>query len=125
MVRKTTKTTNINNIIGNRIYKLRLSCGLSRSKLAKELDITHQQIFKYEEGSNTISASKLYLISKILNTPINFFYENIDENENLDEFSKQHQTLCLHLSTNFMLIKNSKVQKSIADLVKSFANENV
>lgn len=124
MCRNTKESTNINNIIGNRIYNVRLSRGLSRAKLAKEINITHQQIAKYENGSNKVSAARLYIIAKALDMPISYFYDNIDQNTSLDEVSTQHQRLCLDLSTNFMRIKSSKIQKSISDLVKSFNDED-
>lgn len=123
MSRNTKESTNINNIIGNRIYNIRLGRGLSRAKLAKEINITHQQIAKYENGSNKVSAARLYIIAKALDMPISYFYDNIDQHTPLDEVSTQHQRLCLDLSTNFMNIKSSKIQKSIADLVKSFTDE--
>lgn len=125
MCRNTKESININNVIGNRIYNVRLSRGLSRAKLAKEVNITHQQIAKYENGSNKVSAARLYLIAKALDMPINSFYDNIDQHTPLDEVSTQHQRLCLDLSTNFMRIKNPKVQKSFADLVKSFNDEDI
>lgn len=123
MSRNTKETNNINNLIGNRIYNIRLSRGLSRSKLAKDVGVSHQQIAKYENGSNKISATRLYLISIALDTPIISFYEGIDQHTVLDEVSTQHQRLCLDLSTNYMRIKNPKIQKSFSDLVKSFVNE--
>lgn len=124
MSRNTKESENINNFIGNKIYNFRLSRGLSRAKLAKEVSITHQQIAKYENGSNKVSAARLYLIADALDIPITSFYENIDKHTPLDEVSTQHQRLCLDLSTNFMRIKSSKIQKSISDLVKSFTDED-
>lgn len=125
MSRNTKETNNINKIIGNRIYNVRLSRGLSRAKLAKEINVTHQQIAKYENGSNKISATRLYLISIALDTPIISFYDNIDQHTPLDEVSTQHQRLCLDLSTNFMRIKSHKIQKAFSDLVKNFVNEEI
>lgn len=124
MSRNSLETSNINNIIGNRIYNIRLSRGFSRAKLAEKVGLTHQQIAKYESGLNKVSASRLYLLSIALDTHILSFYENIDQHSIQDEVSTQHQRLCLDLSKNFMTIKLSKVQKSIADLVKSLTDIN-
>ena len=51
--------------------------GLSQEKLAEAVGITFQQIQKYENGANRVSAGRLYEFSKILNTPINYFFDNI------------------------------------------------
>ncbi|NDE18860.1 MAG: XRE family transcriptional regulator [Alphaproteobacteria bacterium] len=66
MVRKTSQLNAIDKFIGYKIYSLRLEKGLSRQQLSKVIGITHQQLQKYENGSNRISASKLALIAKAL-----------------------------------------------------------
>lgn len=124
MSRHDEKADNINNIIGRKLYKVRLSRGLSRAKLAKKVSITHQQIAKYESGENKVSAAKLFLIAIELDVPLTSFFEDVNNDIPQDEFSTQHQKLCLQLSSNFMSIKSSKVQKSIANLVKSYTNDS-
>jgi len=63
--------------IGLRIRQARLAANLSQGVLAKQLGITFQQIQKYENGVNRISAGRLYQVANILDLPITFFYEGI------------------------------------------------
>lgn len=66
--------------VGKKIKEKRISLKITQEELAKKLDITFQQIQKYENGSNRVSAGRLYKISKIFNTSINYFFKGI-ENE--------------------------------------------
>lgn len=64
--------------VGNRIRLRRTLLGISQEKLASLLGLTFQQIQKYEKGVNRVGASRLWDISKILETSISFFYEDIN-----------------------------------------------
>jgi transcriptional regulator with XRE-family HTH domain len=60
--------------IGLKIRALRLERGLSQSGLADGIDLTFQQVQKYEKGTNRVSAGRLQRIADMLNTPVMFFY---------------------------------------------------
>lgn len=65
--------------VGNRIRLRRTLLGMSQEKLASLLGLTFQQVQKYEKGSNRVGASRLWDISKVLEAPIGFFYEDMDK----------------------------------------------
>lgn len=65
--------------VGGRLRLRRLLLGYSQQKLAKAVDLTFQQIQKYERGANRISASRLYQFSKVLNVPVSFFFDDMDD----------------------------------------------
>lgn len=65
--------------VGERIRLRRQLLGLSQEKLAFRLGLTFQQVQKYERGKNRVGASRLWDIAKVLEVPVNFFYEEIDE----------------------------------------------
>src|SRR5262245_52045921 len=65
--------------VGGRIRMRRRSMGVSQQKLADDLDLTFQQVQKYERGVNRVSASKLYEIAKSLKTPISFFFDGLSD----------------------------------------------
>lgn len=65
--------------VGERIRLRRTLLGLSQEKLANMLGLTFQQVQKYERGMNRVGASRLWDISKVLSSPINFFYEDMDQ----------------------------------------------
>ena len=60
--------------IGRKIRALRLERGLSQSGLADGIDLTFQQVQKYEKGINRVSAGRLQRIADMLHTPVMFFY---------------------------------------------------
>lgn len=65
--------------VGGQLRSQRVLYGLSQSELAKLLDITFQQLQKYETGSNRMSASRLWHASRVLGVPVSFFFEGLDE----------------------------------------------
>ncbi len=65
--------------VGNRIRLRRTLLGLSQEKLAALLGLTFQQVQKYERGMNRVGASRLWDISKVLDIPISFFYDDMDK----------------------------------------------
>lgn len=62
--------------VGSRVRSRRLAVGLTQDKLARALGLTFQQIQKYEKGTNRIGAGRLQAISRILDTPVSFFFSD-------------------------------------------------
>jgi len=67
-------TTEFDRLIGQRLRKLRLAKGLTQDGLGKRIGISFQQIQKYENGSNRISASRLNEIAASLDVPVTYFF---------------------------------------------------
>ncbi len=65
--------------IGRRLREARLTRGMSQQALGEALSISFQQVQKYERGSNRIGGSRLWDISTVLETPISFFFDGLDE----------------------------------------------
>jgi transcriptional regulator with XRE-family HTH domain len=63
--------------VGERIRMRRIMLHMSQETLAKKLDLTFQQVQKYEKGTNRIGASRLYQISEILGVPVAFLFEDL------------------------------------------------
>jgi transcriptional regulator with XRE-family HTH domain len=55
----------------------RILLGMSQQKLGKVLGLTFQQVQKYERGANRIGASRLFDLSKALDVPVSFFYDDM------------------------------------------------
>ena len=118
MARKNDYIEEIDKFIGNKIYSLRLAKGLSRQQLSKVIGVTHQQLQKYEKGSNRVSASKLALIAKALDRQIPYFYEGFEVADNIP-LETENQRLCIEVARNFKRIANRGHQDAINTLVKS------
>lgn len=68
--------------IGKRIKLRRSILGLSQKDLAETVGVSFQQIQKYEQGKNRVSASRLYDISQRLQVDVSFFFQNLENNTN-------------------------------------------
>src|SRR5581483_7170214 len=64
--------------VGSRIRLRRKMLGFSQERLGAALGLTFQQVQKYERGTNRAGASRLYELSKILDVPISFFFDDQD-----------------------------------------------
>ena len=70
---------NFNKHLGNKLKLRRLALGLTQTKVAKAINVTFQQIQKYEKGTNGVSSLRLLQLSNYLKVPINYFYEDYSE----------------------------------------------
>jgi transcriptional regulator with XRE-family HTH domain len=64
--------------VGRRIRLRRTLLGLSQMTLAEEMGISFQQLQKYERGSNRVSSSRLFDLSRIMNVPLAYFFDEMD-----------------------------------------------
>ena len=70
---------NFNVHLGKKLRLRRLSLGLTQTKVAEAINVTFQQIQKYEKGTNGVSSARLMQISHFLNVPIIYFYEEFKD----------------------------------------------
>ena len=68
-----------NKHLGEMLKKRRLALGLTQTKVAKAINVTFQQIQKYEKGINGVSSTRLLQLSNYLKVPINYFFDNYTE----------------------------------------------
>ncbi|MDR1333935.1 MAG: helix-turn-helix domain-containing protein [Holosporaceae bacterium] len=74
MIKNIDNIEDMHPIIGSNIRKIRKSHGMTQHQLAKTLKITFQQLQKYENGKNKVSAARLYQLSLQLNVPLQYFF---------------------------------------------------
>lgn len=65
--------------LGNKIRQLRIMSGMSQQNVADLLGVTFQQVQKYEQGANRITAKTLYILSKHLHVPLTEILEGVPE----------------------------------------------
>lgn len=125
--------------VGKRLKKARLARGMSQERLAKAMNITFQQVQKYEKGLNRIGASRLWDLAQVLDLPIGYFYEGMSEEtqgmsprkinilkDGDGHFKIEDLTLTpedIELIAYYKQIKNPLVVQNILNLVKSLAGE--
>src|SRR5258708_25233339 len=76
--RKSDKPNPIDVHVGARLRLRRTMLGLSQEKLGEAIGLTFQQVQKYERGANRIGASRLHDLSRVLDVPVSFFFDNRD-----------------------------------------------
>ena len=99
----------------------RLALRLSLREAGEALDISHQQVQKYESGIDELSAARLHQLAQVLGVELTYFLGDVSSVNgrqsppNLDE--------CLQLFRAFIAVRNANVRKIIIDLVVSLAAE--
>ncbi len=72
--------------VGQRLRQRRWVVGITQQQLAENVGIKFQQIQKYETGANRVSASRLWDISRALDVPISYFFEDmVDDDQAVSE----------------------------------------
>lgn len=66
--------------VGKRLKARRLEMGMSQTDIGAAVDLTFQQVQKYEKGSNRVSASRLQQFAVILKVPVSYFFEGLPGN---------------------------------------------
>jgi len=120
--------------VGSRIRMRRTLLGLSQEKLGDALGLTFQQVQKYERGANRVGSSRLFEISRILDVPVSFFFEDMTgdvaaaataqqadptgESTQRDPLAKRET---LELVRAYYRIGDPRVRKRIFELMKAIA----
>lgn len=119
--------------VGARVRLRRMLTGMSQERLGELLGVTFQQIQKYEKGANRIGASRLYEISRILDVPVQYFFDDLPE-EGGRPIARPHgfsdaagepfvmdfvsSTEGLQLNRAFFGIREPKLRRRVLDLVR-------
>ena len=90
---------NFNKHLGSKLKLRRLALGLTQTKVAKAINVTFQQIQKYEKGTNGVSSIRLLQLSNYLKVPINYFFEDYpDYLINVEKSKEGH----ININYNFL-----------------------
>jgi transcriptional regulator with XRE-family HTH domain len=122
--------------VGARVRLRRTLLGMSQEKLGEALGLTFQQVQKYERGVNRIGASRLFDLSRVLDVPIGFFFDDMppemsgDKRARFNGFQETpesfeddtlHRRETLELVRAYYRITDPSVRKRVFDLIKSLA----
>ena len=117
---------NFNKHLGNKLKLRRLALGLTQTKVAEAINVTFQQIQKYEKGTNGVSSNRLMQLSNYLKVPITYFFEdfrNFNDNKNLQEDSDDLNYS--FLSKTFSSLSKSQKEKILQILSNTSKFEKV
>ena len=114
---------NFNIHLGKKLRMRRLSLGLTQTKVAQAINVTFQQIQKYEKGTNGVSSNRLMQLSNFLKVPITYFFEDFKEFSD-NKAQPQDDNLDLNysfLSKTFSALSRSNKEK-ILQVLKNAVN---
>ncbi len=133
--------------VGSRIRLRRTLMGMSQERLGEALGLTFQQVQKYERGVNRVGASRLFDLSRVLDVPISFFFDDMPEPlanvygsqpssmrtgralgfaEQQDSFGDDtlNRRETLELVRAYYRITDAAVRKRVFELIKSLVAES-
>ena len=130
--------------VGSRIRLRRTLMGMSQERLGEALGLTFQQVQKYERGVNRVGASRLYDLSRVLDVPISFFFDDMPDtmqatpgNTGIAGFAERTEGFgghgddplakreTLELVRAYYRITDPAVRKRVFDLIKSMGPGDV
>jgi transcriptional regulator with XRE-family HTH domain len=104
----------LNKVIGNRLYLFRKQNSIRKKEICNFLNISVQQLNKYESGENRISATKLLMFLKHYNINSSYFFE---ESKRLEKISE--------LLFRFSKLKSNAVRRSIVELIRNVVDNGM
>jgi len=124
--------------VGKRLKMRRIMLGLSQHDLGDAVNVSIQQIQKYEKATNRISSGRLYAFAKLLMVPVEFFFSEVenmydfkeqtslnDEKESFEHNSPIPEKELINLVRSYSEIKDPSVRKRVVDLLKAMSVEQM
>ncbi len=109
---------NFNKHLGNKLKMRRLALGLTQTKVAKAINVTFQQIQKYEKGTNGVSSIRLLQLSNYLKVPIDYFFEDFGQYLNNQASTSEKD---LNINYNFL----SKIYSELSPEQQAKLQKNI
>ena len=117
---------NFNKHLGNKLKLRRLALGLTQTKVAKAINVTFQQIQKYEKGTNGVSSNRLMQLSNYLKVPITYFFEDFRSFNDIKSTQEDSEDLNFSfLSKTFSALSKSQKEKILQILKNSVSLEKI
>ncbi len=111
----------VDRLVGQRIRARRLARGITQQGLAKALGISYQQVQKYENGTNRISAGRLFVLARLLGADVAEFFPSKEEATEADrvgslvEFSED----AVAAAKDFMALDSLRVRQALRGLLRA------
>lgn len=115
--RKKRRTGDIDRKIGQNLQKLRRYHELSQNDLATVLDVTFQQVQKYEAGANRISAARLYSLHRHFGIPLEFFFGGLDHKNGKAPHNIDADATTLKIFNKLKRVKDDTTRRKIEKIV--------
>lgn len=111
--------THVDNHVGQRLRQRRQELGLSQTAVADRLEVTFQQVQKYERGMNRISASRLYDLCEILNVPVEYFFDGLEAVADDPDGPDLNDPELIELVDHYMLIPRQITRARLSAMLRA------
>jgi transcriptional regulator with XRE-family HTH domain len=120
------RANNVDETVGARIRILRKRRKMSQSELGKALGVTFQQVQKYENGMNRVSASRLHLVATALKVPITDLFDDASATSSTSRVTKSvaFDPEALRLAEAFVKISDKELRSSLVDVAEAMARKS-
>ena len=108
--------------IGIRLKQKRIEKNLTQTKVAKALNVTFQQIQKYEKGTNGLSASRMQALSNYFKVPISYFFEGFTEFK--EEFNLENNQIDIQFLNKLIGSLSNEYRQKLLELINFNTDEN-
>jgi len=112
----------LNKYIGIKIRQKRIELNLTQTKVARALNVTFQQIQKYEKGTNGLSASRMQALSNYFKVPISYFFDGFTEFK--EEFNLENNLINIEFLNKLITSLSTEYRQKLIELIKDNKNEN-
>ncbi len=117
---------NFNQHLGKKLRMRRLSLGLTQTKVAQAINVTFQQIQKYEKGTNGVSSSRLMQLAQYLKVPVIYFFEDYKDFKDVNAVTSNSDDLNYSfLSKTFSSLSQDQKERILQVLRNSSKLEKV
>lgn len=127
------KADDVDRLVSKKLKTRRMMLGLSQNDLGNAVDVSIQQVQKYEKATNRISSGRLYMLAKFLKVPVGYFFEQNDElsiasgaafaedgdRYETDDKDTVNEKEIVALIKAFSEVKNPQSRKKITELVRA------
>lgn len=119
--------------VGGQVRRRRLMAGITQEDVGKVLGISFQQVQKYENGTNRMSAGRLYVLANLLNVTVNDFFAGLDpmsqtdagvddELRRVEQFAASREGMNLNLA--YLDAPNPRVRKLAVEVLRLSADRS-
>lgn len=121
------RTTNVDVAVGRALMVRRTELGLSQSAVATRAGIAFQQIQKYENGANRVSASRLWQFCAILDVPVDYFFAGLGQPSTnhasvaAPKIPRKQDREAMRLARKIVSIEDPQFRRTVVELLAGVA----
>ena len=107
--------------IGKNLRMLRCHAGYSVAEIGKVLDVSYQQIQKYEAGGNRLSLDKVYVLKNFYNVSYDDFFKGLEKPSSSGKSFPANDAITQNIFSALRNVKSQKTREKIHKIIKILA----